>query len=344
MHTLDGPAALAILARAQAHQVAAVVDGAPLLRTLHGVVLDGQIAFHGGRRGEKSALAGAEVVVSAEEIVARIPSFMVHPEKACPATTYFRSAQARGRLVEVTDPARKAAMFAALMAHLQPEGGYRPLDPTDPLYTRSIQATRVLAMTPTALVGREKLGQNKSTTIRRGIVQGLWARGLPGDLAAIEDILATNGDGPLFQTPAGTAVCVAPGEAEVAGAVALVAGEYWNRGRSWSAAQLAAAHRGADAWIVLKQDGVVVATARAISDGGKFSWIYDVAVDARLRGAGVGEAMVRILLDHPAVRGTVSFLRTRDAQGFYAKVGFIPRPTCPFGSEELVRPLTAAAR
>lgn len=338
MFTLKPDAALSILARAEAHQVAAVVDGAPLLRTLHGVVVDGEIAFHGGRVGEKSALAGAEVVVSAEEVVVRVPSWMIHPERACPATTYFRSAQARGRLVEVEDAHRKAAIFSALMAHLQPSGGYRPLDPDDPLYARSISATRVLTLRPTALVGREKLGQNKGPKIRRGILQGLWRRGAPGDLAAIEAIRSASGDAPLHETPAGTTACLAPGKAEVEAAVALVRGEYWNRSRGWSDAQLSAAHLGSTAWVVLKRAGEVAATARAISDGGKFSWIYDVAVHPDLRGAGVGSALMRILLDHPAVRGTVSFLRTRDAQGFYAPLGFIPRPGCPHGSQELVRP------
>jgi predicted N-acetyltransferase YhbS len=46
-------------------------------------------------------------------------------------------------------------------------------------------------------------------------------------------------------------------------------------------------------------------------------------VEARWRGKGLGDAVMRLLLDHPAMRrvGRV-YLSTRDAHGFYAKMGF----------------------
>jgi ribosomal protein S18 acetylase RimI-like enzyme len=69
--------------------------------------------------------------------------------------------------------------------------------------------------------------------------------------------------------------------------------------------------------------GRLVATARAIGDAHKRAWIYDVMVAPAWRGKRLGEAVMRLLLDHPAVRDVRRvYLATRDAQGFYARLGF----------------------
>ncbi|MFT5681986.1 MAG: prolyl 4-hydroxylase [Myxococcota bacterium] len=60
-----------------------------------------------------------------------------------------------------------------------------------------------------------------------------------------------------------------------------------------------------------------------------------MAVHPDLRGKGVGGAMMRILLDHPAVRGTVRFLRARNDQEFCASMGFIPDPPVPMTHRSL---------
>ena len=90
-----------------------------------------------------------------------------------------------------------------------------------------------------------------------------------------------------------------------------------------AAAQLAEAVRHSDAWVGFEDPtGTLVATARAISDRAKRSWVYDVMVDPAWRGRGVGRALVEALLDHPAVRRTQASLTTKDAQGVYAPQGF----------------------
>jgi predicted N-acetyltransferase YhbS len=56
-----------------------------------------------------------------------------------------------------------------------------------------------------------------------------------------------------------------------------------------------------------------------------------VAVAADYRGRGLGKAMVRLLLDHPAVRGaTLVRLATADAQTFYERFGFEPEEQVQF--------------
>ena len=70
-------------------------------------------------------------------------------------------------------------------------------------------------------------------------------------------------------------------------------------------------------------EGRLVATARATGDAAKRCWIYDVMVAPAWRGRGVGDAVVRLLLDHPAVRHARRiYLGTRDAQAFYGRLGF----------------------
>ena len=102
-------AAFAFLAAAPVVHLASVRDdGAPLLRTVNAVVEGGAVCFHGAPAGEKTEAIGREVVIAAEEIVASIPSWFIDPERACPATTLYRSVQAHGVLETIDEPAAKA--------------------------------------------------------------------------------------------------------------------------------------------------------------------------------------------------------------------------------------------
>src|SRR5437660_1948594 len=94
IYRMDQAAARALLERAAVVRLATTAaDGRPILRTVHGVLVDGAIAFHAAPVGEKMAGLGRPAVVAAEEVVAAIPSYFVDPERACPATTYYRSVQ-----------------------------------------------------------------------------------------------------------------------------------------------------------------------------------------------------------------------------------------------------------
>jgi predicted GNAT family acetyltransferase len=100
-------------------------------------------------------------------------------------------------------------------------------------------------------------------------------------------------------------------------------------------------HLHASAWVVAKaKDGTVIASARALSDGARLAWIYDVIVAADWRGKGIGDAIVRLLLDHPRVRRARTVrLATRDAAAFYQRMGFRETgqlPPRPYHSIEMV--------
>jgi N-acetylglutamate synthase-like GNAT family acetyltransferase len=65
--------------------------------------------------------------------------------------------------------------------------------------------------------------------------------------------------------------------------------------------------------------------ARVISDKTRFAYIMDVVVDDRYRKQGIGQAMIKCILNHPELRDVYQWLLlTKDAHGVYQKVGFNP--------------------
>ncbi len=318
--------ALDIFRRAPVVHIAAVKpDGQPILRTVHGVVMDGAIAFHAGPKGEKAPMAGWPAVVNVEELVAEIPSHFVHPERACPATTYYLSAQAKGRFEQVEAPAGKARVLQALMERLQPEGGHQPITDDDPMYEAAVRGIRIFRLPLEDVTAKVKLGQNRSPEDMQGILRSLWRRGDARDLSAIETIIAHRPETrPAFlRGPDGTELVVRPAAEEAAAAAALVEGQYWNVGVS--EAELTAAHARSDVWVGAREtsSGALIASARALTDGAKIAMIFDVAVAPQWRGRGVGSRVFELLLDHASVRSARrALLRTKDAHRFYERFGF----------------------
>jgi predicted GNAT family N-acyltransferase len=123
--------------------------------------------------------------------------------------------------------------------------------------------------------------------------------------------------------PHGTRLVRELGEEQIRVAVALVADEYWNVGVDRE--RLARAMRGSTVLVgALDAQGRLVATARALSDGARSAWVGDVCVAKEWRGKGLGQAVVGLLLEHPAVVDTDRVrLNTRDAQGLYERFGFV---------------------
>lgn len=320
--------ARALLARAPAiHLATTDEDGSPILRTLHAVLDGDALFFHGAPAGEKMRGLGRLAVVSAEETVASIPSFFVDPERACPATTYYVSTQAHGRIEEVTDLETKARVLADLMAKYQPEGGHVPIRADDPLYRKAIAGLLVARLRIDRIDCKVKLGQNRSPEQRTRILECLWERGRAEDVTAIATILRRFPDLPLpafLRVPAGSNVRLGlaiANDDELDEIVALLDDAYWLDGVPRS--ELRTAIRRSQATITARDErGKLVAFARAVSDG-KVAWIYDVIVAPSSRDTGIGATVMRLLLDHPAVR-TARHVRltTKDAMRFYARLGF----------------------
>ena len=337
---MERAAATALLERAPVvHLATTLPDGAPILRTVHGVIVDGRLCFHGAPAGEKTEALGRPVVASAEELIAEVPSYFVDPERACPATTYYLSAQVHGHLEEITDLDVKARVLQALMTRFQPEGGHVPITAGDPMYRSAVKGILIVSISLEQLDGKAKLGQNRKPEELALILERLWQRGRVTDARAIDLVRAANPEiptPPFLLAPEGTALFCAHGTpADADEVAALLEGEYWNVGISRE--RIARSQLGASAWVTARDaNGRIVASARAITDGVKCGWIYDVIVAPALRKRGLGRAIMRLLLDHPSVRDVRTVrLGTRDAQSLYRGFDFTEY-TPPF-SEMILR-------
>jgi pyridoxamine 5'-phosphate oxidase-like protein len=118
-------------------------------------------------------------VVSAEEVVAHVPSWFTDPERACPATTFYRSAQVHGTLERVDDLDAKARALAALMTKYQPEGRHVPIA-ADHLYRRALDGVPMLRVPLTRVDGKVKLAQNRGAEERGRMLLGPVAPGRAG--------------------------------------------------------------------------------------------------------------------------------------------------------------------
>jgi ribosomal protein S18 acetylase RimI-like enzyme len=138
--------------------------------------------------------------------------------------------------------------------------------------------------------------------------------------------------------PHGARLVGALGGTDAGEAAALVEREYWNEGVPRE--RIERAFLGSTAVVGARDaDGRLVAVARALSDGARSGWIGDVCVARDWRGRGVGQAVVRLLLDHPRMRDVDRVrLNTRDAQTLYAKLGFVDplAENAPHRSTEMV--------
>jgi len=339
---MDQDQALALLAAAPVlHLAATDAEGLPILRALNFAISSGAVVFHGSPVGEKIEAVGRPAVLSVEETVATVPSYFSDLERACPATTLYRSVQVHGLLEEVTDPRAKAAALQALMEKYQPEGGHVPITAEHPLYKKPVEGVMVLRVSLERVDGKSKLGQNRRPEEVVKLIEALWRRGAAGDARAVDLMAAANPSAaPQFlSSPPGVRLRCALEKERAAEAVELLRDAYWNV--NVPAEVIAKAHLGASAWVgAVDAENRLIATARAISDGTKWAAVFDVMVAPAWRGRGLGDAVVRLLLSHPAVRAARRvWLATRDAQPFYKRLGFCEGNMLPprsFNSTEMV--------
>lgn len=327
VYRADEALAWAILQKSPAVHVAGVGPGRrPVLRTLHGAVRDRTLLFHGGDHGDKLGLVGQRVTVTAERLIARIPSTFIHPNIACPATTYYESVHAEGVFEPIVDLSQKAEALQAFMEHFQPEGGFTPLSAEHATYRSALKTLLVAKIVPTYLSAKRKLGQNRSAPQILRVAECLWHRGEPGDLEAIEPVLFAHPAAPwpsFLCGPGEVRLCPALDAAALGAVQSLLRGQYWLEGIDGAA--IARAHLESDAWVGARApDGQLIGSARAISDGVRVGYVADVVVHPNWRRRGIATAMMRLLLDHPRVRAVRNLrLATRDAAPLYAAFGFL---------------------
>jgi GNAT superfamily N-acetyltransferase len=120
-----------------------------------------------------------------------------------------------------------------------------------------------------------------------------------------------------------------PARIDIDAVHAYIAGEsYWGRGRSREL--VVAAVSGSQRVVGLYLGTQQVGFARAVCDGAIIGYVADVYVLAPHRGHGLGVELVRELIEGlpGAQAANVRWmLHTADAQGLYAKLGFLVGPS-----------------
>jgi predicted FMN-binding regulatory protein PaiB len=119
------------------------------------------------------------------------PSYWVHAEYGGSATAYHRTVIFECTARVVDDPAAVAAQQERLMARYQPEGGFRAIDPDDPLYRGALRQLAAVRLAVERVRIKFKLGQNRPPETRRKIVQFLRERRRPNDARAAEALEST---------------------------------------------------------------------------------------------------------------------------------------------------------
>jgi GNAT superfamily N-acetyltransferase len=114
-----------------------------------------------------------------------------------------------------------------------------------------------------------------------------------------------------------------PARVDFARVHAWLDGTYWAAGRSRALVERAA--RQSSLVVGAYHAGEQVGFMRVVSDRVTFAWVSDVYVDAAHRGKGIARAMVGFAMGHDGHREILKWLlRTRDAHGVYAVLGFGP--------------------
>lgn len=134
--------------------------------------------FHGAKKGKKKEyiLANSYASLSVAEPYSMIQSYFSSTDgKACPATHFFRSVCADGKVSIVEDYDEKAKALELLMQKLQPEGKYIPLN--DDIYKKMINATEVFRFDIQEVSAKIKLGQHLSKERFDMILEHLEQRG-----------------------------------------------------------------------------------------------------------------------------------------------------------------------
>lgn len=279
------------------------------LRPMNFVLLENELFFHTAGPGSLAARAGERAVFSCLSLASWLPSYWRDPELACPATTYYRSAVARGRLERVESLSEKARVLEAFMLKYQPEGGYAPF--SDPRYAGPLKALTVLRLGLEEASCKVKLGQHLRPLARQRVYKGLVGR---GDVEVARAMLRANPD-----------LCVV-NDGWVSDPARIAPEEVWELLRStyWahkrSPALVASNLERALVNLACYREGRLVAYARVSLVHPGTAWLYDVVVAPSQRGRGLGKEMIARLLE--LVDQERIFLDTRDAMPLYERFGW----------------------
>jgi nitroimidazol reductase NimA-like FMN-containing flavoprotein (pyridoxamine 5'-phosphate oxidase superfamily)/N-acetylglutamate synthase-like GNAT family acetyltransferase len=308
-----------VLDEARYAQVATVApDGTPEVRPLNYARVEETLYLHCAEKGSLAARGATLAVLSAVDTAVWLPSYWRHPEMACPATTWYRSVQVRGRLRPVVEVEEKAVALAAFLRRYQPEGGHLPLD--EARYVAPLRALCVLALPLEEFVCKVKVGQHLTEAVRAEMKRRLEERGGSDDWKALRLMERANGMEAEYPS-VDDGLLWTDGPCRAEDVHGLLSQTYWAAARPLEKVEenLRQATLTLCAW-----DGRrLIAHARFVAVHPKVGWLFDVVVHESYRGRGLGTALMNRLLAHRVARSVSRvFLDTRDAMAFYQRFGF----------------------
>jgi len=142
------------------------------------VLIDGNIYFHGAKKGKKMDFIknNSKASFSVVQDYSIIQSYFSSNEgSACPATHFFKSVCIDGDIEFVNDYDEKVLTLQNLMEKLQKEGKFEHL--SEDIYNKAVNATAIFKLIPTYIKGKMKLGQHLSNERFDMIIEHLENRG-----------------------------------------------------------------------------------------------------------------------------------------------------------------------
>jgi len=172
-------------------------DGYPRVVPLNFVTEDRTVFFHGAVEGEKFTVlySRPKVTFNVNMPYSFIPSHWLTNDHAGGATMLYQSVQINGRASVINDADESARVLQLLMEKYQPEGNFRPITATEPIYQRLLKETAVFRIDPDRVECRVKLAQDKPEATRRKLITLLEERAEGMDLQTAAEIKKTLGDG-----------------------------------------------------------------------------------------------------------------------------------------------------
>jgi predicted FMN-binding regulatory protein PaiB len=168
-------------------------EGLPHIGLYPFVYTRGLIEMHLNRADEQlgDLAARRRCVFEVDEVLGVIPSYWVDPEDAVKATAYHQTVIFECQASVSNDASVLAEQQKRLLARYQPEGGFRPVAPGDPLYRGAIAHIAAVRLEITSLRAKYKLAQNRSPQVRTDLVRELRKRGRRNDDRAADAVQAT---------------------------------------------------------------------------------------------------------------------------------------------------------
>jgi predicted FMN-binding regulatory protein PaiB len=163
-------------------------DGQPHIGLYPFLFLGPTIEIHLHRSDEQleDLRANKKCTFEVDEIHGTIPSHWIHATNAMFATAYHRTVIFECDAEVSEDPEVLATQQQRLMAHYQPDGGYKPVTADHAMYRGPFREISALTLTVRARKVKWKLAQNRDRATREKLIENLRARARPGDASAAD--------------------------------------------------------------------------------------------------------------------------------------------------------------